>query len=221
MSTPNFSCTNASKIYAFGGAKYFDKETIEANEYPREWLGTFDECRTENDYYFALECCGDILAREGWDAINENDGDRSYPTHFFAEKTVLLTVSGIEAEITAKAGVTAGYYDGACFDWAAGLKVYGNSGEYVGEYDLTGGYSVDAETVVADEWIENRGLCKIQAKNVVKRIYAALGELVAECEAAFEECSEHRLACIGIGGNGEGFYVDLDTERGRLKAAAC
>lgn len=215
MSTPNFACANASKIFAFGSAKYYDQETIDANDYPQEWLGEYDECQTQDDFDFCIESCKDALQQKGWDEISENDGDRSYNTHYFAERVKAVEIAGITAYVKLKAGATSGYYSGANFDWSGSLEL----DTVYDEYELTGRYAVTADDVINDEWLENRGTCKIQAKNIINKIYATFRALVEECEAVFEQCSENRLACIGIMSNGEGVYEDLDTERGRLYAA--
>lgn len=43
MSAPNFAIPTASRIYAFGMNKYIDQDTIDANNYPQELLGQYDE----------------------------------------------------------------------------------------------------------------------------------------------------------------------------------
>ena len=54
---------------------------------------------------------------------------------------------------------------------------------------------------------------------IFARLRVALDEMICEAEDVFQANSEHRLACVGIFSNGEAIYSDLDTERGRLKAA--
>jgi len=217
MSTPNFATANASKIFAFGSNKYYDQETIDANNYPQEWLGEYDECRTQDDFDFSIESCKSALLRLGWDEIDENDGDRSYNTHYFAERVKAVEIAGITAYVKVQAGSTSGYYSGANFDWSASVEL----DSIYDEYELTGRYALTAEDVIKDGWLENRGMCKIQAKNIIKRIYETFRNLVEECEDVFEQCSENRLACIGIFSNGEAIYENLDTERGCLKTACC
>lgn len=168
---------NASKIFAFG--------------------------ENEDTADFCLENCRDAFRHLGWDMISENDGSRSCNTHYFAEVQKNVKVAGIEIAVVMKAGATAGYWSGANLDWSAVVcpdSIYE-------EYDATGPNAVTAADVVADEWLENKGLCKIQSQNIIKKVRAALAELVAECEGVFAECCEKRLQCAGIFGNGEAIYT--------------
>lgn len=219
MATPNFSSTNTSKIFAFGCNKYYTQDTIDANEFPQDWLGTFDELQTSEDYKWELEGARCSFQAKGWDECDESNGNRSYPGIYFAEKMAAVIVAGCRCEVTVKAAAVSGYYEGNTFDWDAFLTVYDRDGYEVSEYDLTGRYAASTEDVVSDNWTGNKGLSKIHARRIMAAVSSLLSELTTEAESVFEEHSERRLACAGIFSNGEAIYTDLDTERGRLLAA--
>lgn len=219
MSTPNFARVNTSKIFAFGSAKFYTQETIEANDYPQEWLNEYDELQTQFDYECALNNARCELEAKGWMECDESTGDRSYPGTYFAKKTRSIRVAGVDVDICLSAAVVPGYYDGCTFDVDGSCTVYDRDGYTVGEYDVFGSYAVSEDDVTADNWTGNNGWSRIHAHAIFARLRVALDEMICEAEDVFQANSEHRLACVGIFSNGEAIYSDLDTERGRLKAA--
>ncbi len=219
MSAPNFASVNTSKIFAFGATKYIDQEAIDANDWPQEWLGDYDEEQTQADFEWCQENAVEQLEQKGWTEDDGSDGDRSYCGSYIAKKAVSVYVGGCYLDITVRAKVVSGYYSGATFDFDAELTVENDLDGVLGDYDLTGSYAASVDDVITDNWTGNNGLSKIQAKNIIRRLYSELEKLTDQAEEVFQNCSEHRLACVGIMSNGEGVYEDIETRRGQLKAA--
>ena len=117
MATANFASVNTSKIFAFGANKYITQEDIDANDWPQEWLGQFDECQTQSDAEWCQESAVSMLKEKGWDDSEGWDGDRNYPGSNIAEKTVCVVVCGLSLDIKVTAKTVSGYYSGATFDW--------------------------------------------------------------------------------------------------------
>lgn len=163
MSAPNFAIPTASRIYAFGMNKYIDQDTIDANNYPQELLGQYDEILSQCDYDDAIANVQSELSAKGWNDIDESDRDRSYPTHYFSRIRHYFTMCGIDFTIIVDAGATSAYYEGANFDYRASLEVHLPDEWYNSEYDLTGSNAVTAAECITDNWTGNQGLSKIHA----------------------------------------------------------
>ena len=219
MSTPNFRSCNTSKIFALGMNKYYTQEQIEECNLDDELEGKLDELQTQPDYEYEKANALFQLEEKGWIETDEYDGDRSYHGTYFAEKTRCITVAGVSVEITLKAAVVSGYYEGCTFDVDGSASICDRDGYHVAEYDLYGPYALCEEDVTRDNWTGNNGWSKIHAHTIFSAVRVALAELQTEAEEVFQNCSEYRLGCGGIFSNGSAIYYDLETERGRLKAA--
>lgn len=215
MSAPNFAKVNTSKYYVFGLNKYIDEEAIKANDWPTEWLGDYDEGQTEADFEWSLEGAKQGLKEKGWDMSDGYDHDRSYPGVIFATKEEWLTVAGVTIKIEVNALTRSGRYEGATFDVGMGcIEVYDRDDDYLGEYD-----TISESDVIGDNFCRNRGMSRIQAKNIARTVEDAIAEAVAEAEEVFTMHAEKELVCIGVFSNGEAIYGDVTSERNRIKAA--
>lgn len=205
MSTPNFSLTNASRYFVLGMPVYYTQEEIDERELDQNLLGKFDELDTEANYEADKENVACELKVKGWHDIEECDGDRSYPTSLFSEKTVSIKCGDNTIDVTIQAGCTSGYYQAANFDWFAKVKVSGmiegwhETFEY--EHD-----ELDADDVIRDNWYDNKGLSKIHAAHIIRKIEAVIDDLKNEAECAFSEYCDEELFCDFVAFNGEAGY---------------
>lgn len=206
MSAPNFSRTNTSKIYAFGLNHEITQADIDENGLDQDLLGEY-----ENDFDYSLESCVYDLAQKDWNEIDENNGDRNYPTQYFAEKSVTFQTGASRVSVIVKAGYTAAYYEGANFDFCVSCVLTGPNdyGYWCSEEYNLQEYDIDESVVIDDNWYNNKGMSKIQAKNIIKKINKAVEDLTSECEAVFAQCCDKTLACAGVFSNGEGVYVEV------------
>ena len=220
MSTANFMNPNTSKYYVFGTNVYVTQEDIDEGYRDEDQLGQFDELATQDNFDCDLDNAKyELIRSKGWSESKGLDGDRSYPGNYFAEKSTWIPCCQNGAEIVIKAKAVSGYYEGATFDYDAWLYVYDSHG-YSTSYDLFGNYEVCEEDVVEDDWYLNKGLSKIHAEHIIRRIHAELQKLCDEAESVFQMYSEYRLGCMGHGSNGEAFYYDTEkcSKRQEYKA---
>ena len=205
MSTPNFALKNASRYFVFGMPVYYTQEDIDANGLDQDLLGKYDELGTELNYQADKENVSYKLKANGWHYIDEFDGDRSFPTSLFAEKIKTILFGGTSVDITMQAGCTSGYYQAANFDWIAKVKV---SGDINGWYE-TFEYEHDelqAYDVIRDNWYDNKGLSKIHAAHIIRKIDAIIDELKNEAELAFSMYCDEEMGLTCIASNGEAGY---------------
>ena len=206
MSTPNFALKNASRYFVFGTPVYYTQEDIDANELDQDLLGQYDELGTEFNYDACKDNVCYSLKAKGWDHIDEFDGDRSYPTHFFAQKAERLMCGSTPIDIIIQAGCTSGYYEAANFDWFVYIKTY-RKAEY---YYETCNYDYDdltADDVIRDDWYDNKGLSKIHAAHVIRKIEAIIDDLKNEAELAFSMYCDEEMYCAYRCFNGEAGYT--------------
>ena len=206
MSTPNFALKNASRYFVFGTPVYYTQEDIDANELDQDLLGQYDELGTEFNYDACKDNVCYSLKAKGWDHIDEFDGDRSYPTHFFAQKVESLMCGSTPIDIIIQAGCTSGYYEAANFDWFVYIKTY-RKAEY---YYETCNYDYDdltADDVIRDDWYDNKGLSKIHAAHVIRKIEAIIDDLKNEAELAFSMYCDEEMYCAYRCFNGEAGYT--------------
>ena len=205
MSTPNFSLKNASRYFVFGMPVYYTQEDIDENELDQELLGKYDVFGTEANYYDVKHNVTYELKAKGWHDIDEYDGDRSYPTHLFAQKEEWLQCGDTSIEIIIQAGCTSGYYQAANFDWLAKVKVSGiiEGWHETFEYDSD---ELEADDVIKQNWYDNKGLSKIHAAHVIRKIQAIIDELKNEAELAFSMYCDEEMCCTWIASNGEAGY---------------
>lgn len=205
MSTPNFALKNASRFFVFGMPVYYTQEEVDERELDQDLVGEYDDVGTEFSYQAAKDNVFYNLKKKGWDGINECDNDRSYPTHLFAEKTVSIMCGDNSLDITIQAGSTSGYYQASNFDWFVTVKTC----RKVDYYDETCDYEYgdfDADDVIRDDWYGNKGLSKIHAGHIIKKIKSIIDELKNEAELAFSMYCDEEMYCAYRCFNGEAGY---------------
>lgn len=205
MSTPNFALKNASRYFVFGTPVYYTQEDIDANELDQDLLDHFDEIGTEVNYEAGKENVALELKANGWHDIEECDGDRSYPTILFSEKTKTISFGSTSVDITVQAGCTSGYYEAANFDWFATVKADGmiEGWHETFEYDSD---ELEADDVINDNWLDNKGLSKIHAAHIIRKIEAIIDELKNEAELVFSLYCDEEMYCTWRASNGEAGY---------------
>lgn len=205
MSTPNFALKNASRYFVFGTPVYYTQEDIDANELDQDLLDHFDEIGTEVNYEAGKENVAWELKAKGWHDIEECDGDRSYPTSLFSEKTVSIKCGDNTIDVTIQAGCTSGYYQAANFDWFVNIKTYRRVDYYYEtcDYDYN---DLTADDVIRDDWYDNKGLSKIHAAHAIRKIEAIIDELKNEAEMAFSMYCDEEMGLACLFSNGEAIY---------------
>lgn len=184
---------------------YYTQEEINERELDQDLLGMYDELDTEANYEADKENVACELKAKGWHDIEECDGDRSYPTSLFSENTKTIWLGDTSVDVTVQAGCTSGYYEAANFDWFAKVQVSGmiegwhDTFEY--EHD-----ELDADDVIRDNWYDNKGLSKIHAAHIIRKIEAIIDDLKKEAELAFSMYCEEELYCAWKANNGEAGY---------------
>ena len=200
MSTPNFALKNASRYFVFGMPAYYTQEDIDENGLDQELLDKYDEFGTEANYYDVKHNVAYELKAKGWQNIDECDGDRSYPTHLFAQKVESFFCGDTPIDVIIKAGCTSGYYEAANFDWFVKVRI---------DYDDSASYEPDElepDDVISQNWYGNRGLSTIHAAHVIRKIEAIIDELKNEAELAFSKCCDEEMYCAYQCFNGEAGY---------------
>ena len=200
MSTPNFALKNASRYFVFGMPVYYTQEDIDECGLDQDLLGKYDELSTE----FSYDACKDNVAcelkKKGWQDIKECDGDRSYPTHLFAQKAESFFCGDTPIDVIIKAGCTSSYYEAANFDWFIKVRIdCDNSALY--EPD-----ELEPDDVISQNWYGNKGLSKIHAAHVIRKIQSIIDELKNEAELAFSMYCDEEMICTWIASNGEAGY---------------
>lgn len=205
MSTPNFALKNASRYFVFGMPVYYTQEEIDECELDQDLLGEFDELGTEFNYDADKDNVAYELKAKGWHDIKECDGDRSYPTSLFSEKTISINCGDNSIDITIQAGCTSGYYEAANFDWFVNIKTYRKVGYYYEtcDYDYN---DLSADDVICDDWYDNKGLSKIHATHIVRKIESIIDDLKNEAELAFSMYCDEEMYCTFRAFNGEAGY---------------
>lgn len=205
MSTPNFALKNASRYFVFGMPQYYTQEDIDANELDQDLLGEYDEIGTELNYEADKDNVAYELKAKGWHDIEERDGDRSYPTSLFSEKTVSIKCGDNSIDVTIQAGCTSGYYEASIFDWLVNIKTYRKVDYYYEtcNYDYN---DLTADDVIRDDWYENPGLSNIHAAHIIRKIEAVIDDLKNEAELAFSKCCDEEMFCAWQAFNGEAGY---------------
>ncbi len=205
MSTPNFALKNASRYFVFGMPIYYTQEEIDERELDHELLGEFDELSTEFNYEADKENVAYELKAKGWHDIDECDGDRNYPTHLFSAKTLSIMCGDNRLDITIQAGCTSGYYEAANFDWFVNIKTYRKVDYYYEtcDYDYN---DLTADDVIRDDWYENKGLSKIHAAHIIRKIESIIDGLKNDAELAFSRYCDEEMFCVWQAFNGEAGY---------------
>ena len=209
MSTPNFALKNASRYFVFGMPVYCTQEDIDENELDQDLLGTYDELDTEANYEADKENVAGELKAKGWHDIEEYAGDRYYPTTLFSEKTKTFWIGSTSIDITIQAGCTSGYYEAANFDWFAKVRVYGVIDGYIETFEYEHD-ELEADDVIRDNWYDNKGLSKIHAARIIRKIQAIIDELKNEAELAFSMYCDDEMYRAYLCSNGEAGYGRTD-----------
>ena len=200
MSTPNFALKNASRYFVLGMPVYYTQEDIDENGLDQDLLGKYDELSTECHYDDDKQNVAYELKAKGWRDIDEFDGDRSYPTHLFAQKAESFFCGDTPIDVIIKAGCTSGYYEAANFDWFIKVRIgCDNSALY--EPD-----ELEPDDVISQNWYGNRGLSTIHAAHVIRKIQAIIDDLKNEAELAFSMYCDEEMCCAWIASNGEAGY---------------
>lgn len=205
MSTPNFALKNASRYFVFGMPVFYTQEEIDKYELDQDLLGEFDELNTEIHYDDDKKNVASDLETKGWHDISECDGDRSYPTSLFSEKTVSIMCGDTPVDITIKAGCTSGYYQAANFDWFASVRVHGTIDGWYETFEYEHD-ELEADDVIRDNWYDNKGLSKIHAARIIRKIEAIIDDLKNEAELAFSMYCDEEMYCTFRAFNGEAGY---------------
>lgn len=200
MSTPNFALKNASRYFVFGMPVYYTQEDIDENGLDQDLLGKYDYFGTEANYEFGKDNVFYALKKNGWHDIDECDGDRSYPTHLFAQKAECFMCGDTPIDIIIQAGYTAGYYEAANFDWFVKVRVDCDDSALYDPDEL------EAYDVIRDNWYGNKGLSTIHASRIIKKINAIIDELKNEAELAFSMYCDEEMYRTWIASNGEAGY---------------
>lgn len=210
MSTLNFALKNASRYFVFGTPVYYTQEDIDANELDQDLLDHFDEIGTEVNYEAGKENVALELKAKGWHDIEDCDVDRSYPTILFSEKTKTISCGSTYVDITVQAGCTSGYYEAANFDWFAKVMVHGviDGWNETFEYEHD---ELEADDVIRDNWLDNKGLSTIHAARIIRKIDAIIDELKNEAELAFSKYCDEEMFCAWQAFNGEAGYSKAGT----------
>lgn len=209
MSTPNFALKNASRYFVFGMPVYYTQEDIDENGLYQDLLGEIDELGTEFNYDADKDNVAYELKAKGWHDIEECDGDRSYTTTLFSAKTVSIMCGDNTLDITIQAGCTSGYYQAANFDWFVNIKTYRKVDYYYEtcDYDYN---DLTADDVIRDNWYDNKGLSKIHAAHIIRKIEAVIDELKNEAEMAFSMYCDQEMYRAYLCSNGEAGYGRTD-----------
>lgn len=154
-----------------------------------------------NDHYFWQEC--------EYDAVTDYIRDRlkrEFGYGFTPDKRGIGTVcddvefAGNYYSFRIDVTVESGYYDGVCFDYAL-REINGLFCDEVPGIDW------------ATRWLEdsgmNTGMVKIQAKNLQKRLAAAIEEAQNKIDAILAECTPHTLQLDTLFSNGEAWYSEV------------
>ena len=209
MSTPNFALKNASRYFVFGMPVYYTQEDIGENGLDQDLLGEYDELDTEANYEADKENVACELKAKGWHDIEEYAGDRYYPTTLFSEKTKTFWFGSTSIDITIQAGCTSGYYEAANFDWFAKVRVHGviDGWNETFEYEHD---ELEADDVIRDNWYDNKGLSKIHAAHIIRKIEAIIDEMKNEAEMAFSMYCDEEMYRAYLCSNGEAGYNRTD-----------
>lgn len=205
MSTPNFALKNASRYFVFGMPVYYTQEDIDENGLDQELLDEYDELSTEIHHDEDKKNVASDLETKGWHDIEECDGDRSYPTTLFSEKTVSIMCGDNTLYITIQAGCTSGYYEAANFDWFVNIKTCRKVDYYYEtcDYDYN---DLTADDVIRDDWYDNKGLSKIHAAHIIRKIESIIDVLKNDAELAFSRYCDEEMFCAWQAFNGEAGY---------------
>ena len=90
---------------------------------------------------------------------------------------------------------------------AGELKAKGWHDIEVRDYDYN---DLTADDVIRDDWYNNKGLSKIHAAHIIRKIESIIDELKNEAEMAFSKYSDEEMYCAYRCSNGEAGYGRTD-----------
>lgn len=65
---------------------------------------------------------------------------------------------------------------------------------------------LEADDVIRDNWYDNKGLSKIHAAHIIRKIEAVIDDLKNEAELAFSKYCDEEMFCAWKAFNGEAGY---------------
>ena len=141
--------------------------------------------------------------REGYNRDRLNyEGD--YGSAFLAKTCIEFQYAGADFYINIRVKENGGHYSGSCLDYE--IDVQGCNYEE-GDFDLCEDYTddfyFDVEDIIEKNVCGNPGMTKLQAKNIIKRLYKELSKAINELELIFSRCCQDELYldwCCNYGG---------------------
>lgn len=216
MSAPNFHRVNAANYYVLDGRSYWkDGEQIDAWEDGCEVEdGTRDEIETIRENAGAYNKKGWAGYYGAWHVPSQDWKSEGYGNGhtIVCKKIELLELTpDCSIEIRTEIHYRPGYYEAGTLDWAIFANDE-NGNSFSGEYapEDVDGLVLDALDYIG--WREshwNAGIIKMQAKNIARKIEAAIERAQ---DGAEEFCRQH---CTGVYGlaylfsNGEAGYIKI------------
>lgn len=201
MAAPNFCKFNASRYFCMGRNAYIDQEAIDANGWEQDRLGEFDEIQTQFDYECAKDHLMDELKKAGyWEPTREGynrdrlnyEGD--YGSAFLAKTCIEFQYAGADFYINIRVKENGGHYSGSCLDYE--IDVQGcnyEEGDFELCEDYTDDFYFDVEDIIEKNVCGNPGMTKLQAKNIIKRLYKELSKAISNLEIIFSRCCQDEL----------------------------
>lgn len=150
-----------------------------------------------------------IASENGYDKDSGCDGDRSYTGNYFACKDKTIKFGDSEIYLSIRLKLVNGYYDGCNFDYDIIVSLCGFPGCYGDKYDY---FDDDWKEELSDciEYSYNVGLARMMTEKMANKIDFEAENMMEEAEKLFDKYCDNILGCVGVGSNGEAFYV---TER--------
>jgi hypothetical protein len=234
MAAPNFSKRNASRYFCIGRNRYFTQEDIDELELSQDMLGQFDQYGTQESYDWTKSILMDELKKVGYwepDATSRWSYDRlnyegSYGSVYLAKTRIDFQYAGAEFYIDIRVKENIGHYSGSCLDYE--ISVSGCNFEE-GDFDLCDDYNddffFDVEDLIEKNVCGNLGMTKLQAKNIIKKLYHTISKAKDELELIFSRCCDDELyldwICdYGCGIVGEAGYDSYPTRLYEEREAA-
>lgn len=186
MSTINFYKKNANHVFAI-------------------------DCQSDFDFDDTMSLITDELFANGWEPDSKYTDDRVYSGHIFATKSTEVSVGRCRIDVTVRAIVRNGYYDGANLDWDLLIDGEDYNPDYI---------DVDAARDILKAnylYADNIGFCKMQAPNLCRRLQKSVNLLTHELEEVYANFTE-TLVVVGIFSNGAASYAPY-TSRSRMISA--
>ena len=201
MAAPNFYKRNASRYFCMGRNAYIDQEAIDANGWEQDRLGEFDEIQTQMDYEWAKDHLMDELKKAGYleptrEGYNRDrlNYEGNYGSAFLAKTCIEFQYAGADFYINIRVKENGGHYSGSCLDYE--IDVQGCNYEE-GDFELCDDYTddfyFDVEDIIEKNVCGNPGMTKLQAKNIIKRLYKELSKAINELELIFSRCCQDEL----------------------------